>query len=369
MVSAFVTVRPQMNLVNLSTAIQSGQNRRVRSMATGAAAEKSFFEHVVWSLATLRIVHRPLLQVISLVCISNMVSPSEKLEIGTEGAREMESTAWRAKTPSFDFNAAELAAIESEGEPGTPQTWFTRRIGDFAEQQATAEFSVAGWYCISSASEYVPTVDDKTDGGSAQPAPTVPAGALPNQPRPRRKSLRGSKGPSTTKADGVMVLLSPEVPANTVRWKEHLKGRLLETRFDWHGARTTVLAVYQHVWSPAKTVQANKQAGICPSSPGLSLFDTGTSLAPVTSRIFYNRICYNWFLVFCGTCDIGSGIGAVGDISVWTVLVVGAGPCRWREKRLDQRRSHASRSLFQSRQKNSDSVGRKEESRVREQRW
>ena len=125
--------------------------------------------------------------------------------------------------------------------------------------QATAEFSVAGWYCISSASEYVPTEEDKTLGGSAQPAPTVPAGALPNQPRPRRKSLRGSKGPSTTKADGVMVLLSPEVSANTVRWKEHLKGRLLETRFDWHGARTTVLAVYQHVWSPAKTVQANKQ--------------------------------------------------------------------------------------------------------------
>ena len=28
---------------------------------------------------------------------------------------------------------------------------------------------------------------------------------------------------------------------------------------DWHGARTTVLTVYQHVWSPAKTVQANKQ--------------------------------------------------------------------------------------------------------------
>ncbi|OLP88065.1 LINE-1 retrotransposable element ORF2 protein [Symbiodinium microadriaticum] len=84
--------------------------------------------------------------------------------------------------------------------------------------EATAEFSVAGWYCVSSASEYVPT-----------------------------------------KADGVMVLLSPEVPTNTVRWKEHKQGRLLETRFDWHGARATVLAVYQHVWSPAKTVQANKQ--------------------------------------------------------------------------------------------------------------
>ena len=125
--------------------------------------------------------------------------------------------------------------------------------------QATAEFSVAGWYCISSASEYVPTEEDKILGGLAQHAPTLPAGALPNKPRPRRKSLRGSKGPSTTKADGVMVLLSPEVPTNTVRWKEHLQGRLLETRFDWHGARTTVLAVYQHVWSPAKTVQANKQ--------------------------------------------------------------------------------------------------------------
>ena len=125
--------------------------------------------------------------------------------------------------------------------------------------QASAEFSTAGWYCISSASDYVPTEEDKTPGSSAQPAPTEPAGAWPNKPRPKHKSLRGSKGPSTTKADGVMVLLSPEIPTNTVRWKEHMKGRLLETRFDWHGARTTVLAVYQHVWSPAKTVQANKQ--------------------------------------------------------------------------------------------------------------
>ena len=101
--------------------------------------------------------------------------------------------------------------------------------------QASAEFSTAGWYCISSASEYVPTEEDKTIGGSAQTTPTVPAGARPNKPRPKRKSLRGSKGPSTTKADGVMVLLSPDVPANTIRWKEHVTGRVLETRFDWHG--------------------------------------------------------------------------------------------------------------------------------------
>ena len=52
-----------------------------------------------------------------------------------------------------------------------------------------------------------------------------------------------------------MVLVSPEVQANTIRWKEHVQGRVLEVRLDWHGARTTVLAVYQHVWSPAKTLR------------------------------------------------------------------------------------------------------------------
>ena len=65
--------------------------------------------------------------------------------------------------------------------------------------QASAEFSIAGWYCISSASEYVPTEENNTPGGFAQPAPTVPAGAWPNKPHTKRKSLRGSIGPSTTK--------------------------------------------------------------------------------------------------------------------------------------------------------------------------
>ena len=32
----------------------------------------------------------------------------------------------------------------------------------------------------------------------------------------------------------------------------------MEVRFDWHGARTMVVAFYQHVWSRAKTVQANR---------------------------------------------------------------------------------------------------------------
>ena len=54
-----------------------------------------------------------------------------------------------------------------------------------------------------------------------------------------------------------MVLLSPRIPAKSVRWKEHIVGRPLEVRFDWQGARTTVVAVYQHVWSPAKTVHNN----------------------------------------------------------------------------------------------------------------
>ena len=56
-----------------------------------------------------------------------------------------------------------------------------------------------------------------------------------------------------------MVLLSPRIPAKGVRWQEHTVGRVLETRFDWHGARTSVIAGYQHVWSPPKTVHSNRQ--------------------------------------------------------------------------------------------------------------
>ncbi|CAJ1450824.1 unnamed protein product, partial [Effrenium voratum] len=88
---------PQMNLVNLSTAIhrvakiagtdpwQQGQLRRnanlealLNSVCTAlnvveaTEVQPQSVSNVVWSLATLRIVHRPLLQVISLVCVSNM---------------------------------------------------------------------------------------------------------------------------------------------------------------------------------------------------------------------------------------------------------------------------------------------------------
>ena len=61
------------------------------------------------------------------------------------------------------------------------------------------------------------------------------------------------------RADGVMVLMSPRIAAKSVRWQEHVVGRALEVRFDWQGARVTVVAVYQHVWSPAKTVHNNRQ--------------------------------------------------------------------------------------------------------------
>ena len=56
-----------------------------------------------------------------------------------------------------------------------------------------------------------------------------------------------------------MVLLSPRIAAKSVRWKEPVVGRALKVRFDWQGVRVTVIAVYQHVWSPAKTVHQNRQ--------------------------------------------------------------------------------------------------------------
>ena len=61
--------------------------------------------------------------------------------------------------------------------------------------QATAEFSVAGWYCISSASEYVPTVEDKSLGGSAQPAPMYPLGLCPTNPAPGAKACAARRTP------------------------------------------------------------------------------------------------------------------------------------------------------------------------------
>ena len=56
-----------------------------------------------------------------------------------------------------------------------------------------------------------------------------------------------------------MLLLSPAIDKKTIRWKEHLKGRLVQASFSWHGARVHVLVAYQHVWSSQKSVHQNNE--------------------------------------------------------------------------------------------------------------
>ena len=110
--------------------------------------------------------------------------------------------------------------------------------------QATAEFTASGWYCVSSASP-----DDtlkakkskKGRGGTAQ-------------------TSNGLRAPVRTSQvllwSGLTGSWSPCPPAYLLRASD---GKALEVRFDWQGARVTVVAVYQHVWSPAKTVHNNRQ--------------------------------------------------------------------------------------------------------------
>ena len=121
--------------------------------------------------------------------------------------------------------------------------------------QATAEFTASGWYCVSSASPDDTLKAKKTKkgrGGTARPVKEAEA-------RPESSQDQTPSGPSVARADGVMVLMSPRIAAKSVRWQEHVVVRALEVRFDWQGARVTVVAVYQHVWSPAKTVHNNRQ--------------------------------------------------------------------------------------------------------------
>ena len=73
---------------------------------------------------------------------------------------------------------------------------------------ATAEFTVSGWYCVSSASP--PESCPKPKQGS------------------RCKSRKDTQdGPSTTVADGVMVFYS-KFDRQRIWWKEWLQGRVLE---------------------------------------------------------------------------------------------------------------------------------------------
>ena len=120
--------------------------------------------------------------------------------------------------------------------------------------QATAEFSSSGWYCVLSASPADDTLkaakSKKGCGGQAHHKAEA---------RPASSQEGSHSGPSVVRADGLMVLLSPRIAAKSVRWKAHVVGRVLEVRLDWQGARVTVIAVYQHVWSPAKTVHQNRQ--------------------------------------------------------------------------------------------------------------
>ena len=77
----------------------------------------------------------------------------------------------------------------------------------------------------------------------------------PKAPSARRKSRRNNQeGPSTTRADGVMILFSPRFDTKCIRWKEWLQGRVLAARAVLDGARIVIAAIYQNVWSAAKTL-------------------------------------------------------------------------------------------------------------------
>ena len=96
----------------------------------------------------------------------------------------------------------------------------------------TAQFQVSGWTCISSASSKPPALEPKAKTrGRRQQSQAETA-----------KPCEATAAPS--RADGVLVLLSPRIDAGQVRWREHRIGRLLEA---------------EHVWSSAKTPQQNRK--------------------------------------------------------------------------------------------------------------
>ena len=107
--------------------------------------------------------------------------------------------------------------------------------------QESAEFTVSGWYCISSASK----------PAASQRKPR-------KEPKPSTGTQARQLAPCVTKVDGLMVLLSPKFQKKQIRRKEWTTGRVLEVRAFLAGSRSTFLAVYQHVWSSAKTQQDNK---------------------------------------------------------------------------------------------------------------
>ena len=86
--------------------------------------------------------------------------------------------------------------------------------------QATAQFATAGWHCVSSASppsQKPAKKGPRTSKGTAQVATHSNTEALPAD----SDAANLDEGPSTTRADGVMVPLSPSIQAQRIRWKEH----------------------------------------------------------------------------------------------------------------------------------------------------
>ena len=113
---------------------------------------------------------------------------------------------------------------------------------------STAQFQVSGWTCISSASSKPPAPEPKAKPRGKRQQPQAPATAQP---------CEAMAAPS--RADGVVVLLSPRIDSGQIRWREHRVGWLLEVRFVHAGCPFVALNAYQHVWSSAKTPQQNRK--------------------------------------------------------------------------------------------------------------
>ena len=81
---------------------------------------------------------------------------------------------------------------------------------------SSAQFTVSGWTCVSSASDTPPATESKSRGrgSSGKPPPTQ-----------QRRSDEGDV--PTSRADGVIALLSPRIAPGQIRWREHVIGRVL----------------------------------------------------------------------------------------------------------------------------------------------
>ena len=98
---------------------------------------------------------------------------------------------------------------------------------------STAQFQVSGWTCISSASWKPQAPEPKAKTWGRRKQSQAPETVTP---------CEATAAPS--KADGVVVLLSPRIDTGQVRWREHRVGRLLEVRFVHAGCPFVALNAY-----------------------------------------------------------------------------------------------------------------------------